>query len=114
LDEHVGVVTGPAKENAGTPTGGPGGHAPAPPGTKFTDTLAAVAHGVVGQLGHAAVSVNSSVTVPPGKPTKPMPVGADLARLNDFRQAVGLKMHAGPLLPAQASVAVGVETVTTQ
>ena len=50
-----------------------------------------------------AVSVKTSVTVPPGKPTKPMPVAADLVRLIDLRHGEGLKLHAGSLLPAQAN-----------
>jgi len=51
---------------------------------------------------HVAVNVNTSVTVPPGNPINPMPVGADFARLSVLRHGMGLKAHAGPKLPAQA------------
>ncbi|MBI1840769.1 MAG: hypothetical protein HYR88_07970 [Verrucomicrobia bacterium] len=47
------------------------------------------------------MSVNTSVTVPSGNPASPIPVGADLARLIDFRQGDGLTAQAGPRLPAQ-------------
>jgi len=76
--------------------------------------VAGVAQGVVGQLGHLAVSVNVSITVPPGNPTRPMPVGADLARLIDFRQGDGLKAQAGPRLPAQAGPGWGRKSAAIQ
>src|SRR5689334_19385188 len=47
------------------------------------------------------------MTVPPGNPTNPMPVGADLARLIDLRQGDGLTVHAGSRLPPQGRAGWG-------
>ena len=114
-----GVTTGPLNENAGTPTGGPGGHGPPAFGKKSTETLAAVdaageAHGVVGQLGHFAVSVKTMLNVPPGKATRPMPVGADLARLSDLRQGDGERAQASNELPIHAGAGGGAERMAMQ
>jgi hypothetical protein len=76
--------------------------------------VAGVAQGVVGQLGQSAVSVNVSVTVPPGNPTKPIPVGADLARLIDLRHGLGLKAQAGNRLPAHGRAGGGLNRVAMQ
>jgi hypothetical protein len=76
--------------------------------------VAGVAQGVVGQLGHATVRVNTSWTDPPGNPIKPAPVGPDLARLIVFKQGDPLKAQAGPRLPAQARTDGGYETAAMQ
>ena len=113
-----GSATGPANEKVDDPVG-TGGHSDGPLGKKSTDTLAATgvagaAQSVPGQLGHLAVSVKISVTVPPGNPTSPMPVGEDLARLIDFRHGMGVKAQAGPRLPAQGRADCGSEAAAMQ